>query len=108
VLRAATEREVWRVFERAIRPESPPPGPAPRKPERNQPRIDVRSHIRRILGVDLTARPGMSALTAHLFFSETEPDLGRFKSPSTFAPSWACVRTTASPAAIGWSRAPAR
>jgi transposase len=66
---------------------SSPPGPAPRKPERNQPRFDVRGHLRRILGVDLTARPGMSALTAHLFFSETGPDLGRFKSSKHFC-SW--------------------
>jgi transposase len=66
---------------------SPPPGPAPRKPERNQPRIDVRGHLHRILGVDLTVRPGMRALTAHLFFSETGPDLGRFKSSKHFC-SW--------------------
>ncbi len=69
------------------RTELPPPGPAARKPERNQPRFDVRGHLHRILGVDLTALPGMSSLTAHLFFSEVGPDLGRFKSSKHFC-SW--------------------
>ena len=36
-------------------PESPPPAPAPRKSKRKQPRFDVRGHLHRILGVDLTA-----------------------------------------------------
>jgi hypothetical protein len=74
------------LIPRESRPESPPRGPAPRKPERNQPRFDVRGHLHRILGVDLTALPGMSALTAHLFFSETGPIWGDSKAPSTFAP----------------------
>jgi transposase len=67
--------------------EEPPPGPKPRKAERNQPRFDVRGHLHRIPGVDLTALPGMSALTAHLLFSEVGADLSRFRTEKHFT-SW--------------------
>lgn len=69
------------------RTSEPVPGPAARKPERNQPRFDVRSHLHRILGVDLTAIPGLSAITTHTLYSEIGADLSKFRNVKHFT-SW--------------------
>ncbi len=69
------------------RTQEPPPAARARKPERNQPRFDVRGHLHRILGVDLTALPGISAVTAHTLYSEIGADLGRFRTEKHFT-SW--------------------
>jgi transposase len=53
----------------------------------NEPAFDLRSHLYRIFGVDLTAVPGISVLTAHAILSEVGPDLSKFRSASAFA-SW--------------------
>jgi transposase len=53
----------------------------------NEPAFDLRSHLYRIFGVDLTAVPGISVLTAHAILSEIGPDLSKFRSASAFA-SW--------------------
>lgn len=53
----------------------------------NEPSFDLRGHLYRIFGVDLTAIPGISALTAHTLLSEVGPDLSRFRSAAAFA-SW--------------------
>lgn len=53
----------------------------------NQPNFDLRGHLYRIFGVDLTAVPGISVLTAHTFLAEIGPDLSKFRSASAFA-SW--------------------
>jgi len=58
-----------------------------RKPYRNEPNFDLRQHLYRILGVDLTAVPGMNILTAHTLLAEVGPDLSKFRSASAFA-SW--------------------
>jgi transposase len=57
------------------------------KPRRNELRFDLRSHLYRILGVDLTQVPGVNALTAHTVMAEIGPDLSRFANASVFA-SW--------------------
>jgi transposase len=57
------------------------------KPRRNEMRFDLRNHLYRILGVDLTEVPGLNALTAHVLFAEIGPDLSRFANASAFA-SW--------------------
>ena len=57
------------------------------KPRRNEPRFDLRSHLYRIFGVDLTAVPGVSTLTAHILLTEVGPDLSRFANAAAFA-SW--------------------
>ena len=57
------------------------------KPRRNELRFDVRGHLYRIFGVDLTAVPGLNSLTAHTLLAEVGPDLSRFRSASSFA-SW--------------------
>jgi transposase len=53
----------------------------------NEPSFDLRGHLYRIFGVDLTEIPGMSILTAHTMLAEVGPDLSRFPSASAFA-SW--------------------
>ena len=69
---------------------SPLPAPVGRQrkqPERNQPQFDLRSHLHRILGLDLTALPGLGTVNAHTFFSEVGGDLAKFPSSKHFA-SW--------------------
>lgn len=58
-----------------------------RKLFNNQPSSDLRGHLYRIFGIDLTAIPGISVLTAHTFLAEIGPDLSKFRSASAFA-SW--------------------
>jgi transposase len=53
----------------------------------NEPNFDLRGHLYRIFGVDLTAVPGMNILSAHTLLAEVGPDLSRFRSASAFA-SW--------------------
>ena len=53
----------------------------------NEPKFDLRSHLYRVFGVDLTAVPGISVLTAHTILAEVGPDISKFRSASAFA-SW--------------------
>ena len=53
----------------------------------NEPNFDLRKHLYRIFGVDLTAVPGISVLTAHTILSEIGPDISKFRNASAFA-SW--------------------
>lgn len=53
----------------------------------NEPSFDLRGHLYRIFGVDLTAVPGMNILSAHTLLAEVGSDLSRFRSASAFA-SW--------------------
>lgn len=57
------------------------------KPRRNEMRFDLRNHLYRVFGVDLTDVPGINTLTAHVLFAEIGPDLSRFANASAFA-SW--------------------
>ncbi len=57
------------------------------KPRRNEMRFDLRNHLYRVFGVDLTEIPGINALTAHVLFAEIGTDLSRFANASAFA-SW--------------------
>jgi len=57
------------------------------KPRRNELRFDLRNHLYRIFGVDLTAIPGLNPLTAHTLLAEIGPDLSHFANASAFA-SW--------------------
>lgn len=67
---------------------TPLPKPKDRhKPRRNQMKFDLRSEMYRIYGVDLTAVPGIDALTAHVLFAEIGPDLSRFGTVAAFV-SW--------------------
>jgi len=64
-----------------------PPKVRRKKLFNNEPKFDLRSHLYRIFGVDLTAVPGISVLTAHTILAEVGPDISKFRSASAFA-SW--------------------
>jgi hypothetical protein len=64
-----------------------PPKVRRRKIFGNEPDFDLRSHLYRVFGVDLTAVPGINILTAHTILSEIGPDISKFRSASAFA-SW--------------------
>lgn len=53
----------------------------------NEPNFDLRKHLYRVFGVDLTTVPGINVLTAHTILSEIGPDISNFRSASAFA-SW--------------------
>lgn len=57
------------------------------KRRKNQPHFDLRRELVRILGVDLTAIPGIDALTAHTVISEIGTDVAKFPTEKHFA-SW--------------------
>ncbi len=66
---------------------SPPSKGSKRKPKGNEPDFDLKTHMHRILGTDLTRIDGISDLTAHVFFTEVGPDLSKFKNANHFC-SW--------------------
>jgi transposase len=66
---------------------SPPTSTVRRKPRGNEPGFDLRTHLHRLFGVDLTTIPGIDVLTAHTLFTEVGPDLSKFPTPDAFA-SW--------------------
>lgn len=65
----------------------PTPTKKPRKPERNQPEFDLRSHLYRAQGVDVTQIDGIGLNIAHTLFTEIGPDLSKFPTDKHFA-SW--------------------
>ncbi len=54
-------------------------------------KFDLRSQLYRIYGVDLTAIPGINALTAHVLFAEIAPNASRFANAFAFV-SWLGLR----------------
>jgi len=83
------ERQLGRFPDRVDAKAKPltPPKVCRRKIFSNEPHFNLREHLYRILGVDLTAVPGMNVVTAHTLLAEVGPDLRRFRSASAFA-SW--------------------
>jgi len=66
----------------------PPPGKkSGGKPKANTPDFDVKTHMHRLLGTDLTLIDGISELTAHVVFTEVGPDLSQFQTVGHFC-SW--------------------
>jgi len=65
----------------------PPPTSSSRRGKGNEPNFDLRTHMYRILGADLTQIDGISAVTAHIFFSEVGSDVSKFKNRGNFT-SW--------------------
>jgi transposase len=59
--------------------------PHPRR--KNEFHFDMCTELYRILGVDLTAIPGLNAITAHTFLAEVGRDLSRFPNAAAFV-SW--------------------
>ena len=66
---------------------TPPSTKSKRKSKGNAPDFDVRSHMHRLLGTDLTEIDGVSDLTAHVVLTEVGPDLSKFKTVNHFC-SW--------------------
>jgi transposase len=64
-----------------------PPRPKGKKPSRNAPDFDLRSHLYRISGVDFTQIDGLDALTVQTIISEVGLDPARFPTAKHFA-SW--------------------
>jgi len=58
-----------------------------RKPRRNELKFNLRGHLYRIFGVDLTAVPGINAAIAHTLLAEVGRDLSAFPNAAAFA-SW--------------------
>jgi len=65
----------------------PPPSSSSRKGKGNEPNFDLRTHMYRLLGTDLTRIDGISAVTSHIFFSKVGPDLDKFLTKENFS-SW--------------------
>ena len=61
-----------------------------KKPQRNEPDFDLRTHMYRILGTDLTQIDGISVLTAHVYFTEVGADLSKFPTSDNFC-SWLAI-----------------
>jgi transposase len=87
----ACDREIEKsleTFESKVDPESPlPKSLTDVKRLKGDPRFELRSHLYRVFGVDLTQIPGVNVLTAQTLLAEIGPDLSRFASAPTFT-SW--------------------
>jgi transposase len=65
----------------------PPPTTSHRQPQRNEPAFDLRSHLYRITGVDLTQVPGLQAMTIHIVLAEVGLNMHKWPTDKHFA-SW--------------------
>jgi transposase len=89
---AECDREIERLV-RALRGKIDPPQKNPMPPpdlrflkrRKNQFHFEMAPELNRIFGVDLTAIPGISALTAHTLLTEIGPNLDRFPNVAAFA-----------------------
>jgi transposase len=64
-----------------------PPRPKGKKPSRNGPKFDLRSHLYRMIGINFTQIDGLEALTVQTIISEVGLDPTRFPTAKHFA-SW--------------------
>lgn len=93
-LMAECDREIEQLMQRLDgksdprqnRP-TPPANSGKQKHRKNQFYFEMAPELHRIFGVDLTAIPGISALTAHIVLAEIGPQLNRFPNAAAFA-SW--------------------
>lgn len=90
---ADCDQEIERVlstFDSLVDPEEhplPPPTTAHRRPQRNAPAFDLRTHLYRITGVDLTHVPGLQAPTIHIVLAEVGLNRQQWPTDKHFA-SW--------------------
>jgi len=83
----AIERHLGSMESKTSQPTPAPVGRQRKNPERHQPQFDLRGHLHRILGVDLTALPGLSTINVHTLFAEIGGDLSKFPTAKHFS-SW--------------------
>lgn len=85
---ADCDREIQRQMEDfESKAEPPPTQPAQKLSARRQVEVNLAQQHWRILGVDLTAVPGISSPTVQVLLAEIGPDWSKFRSASAFA-SW--------------------
>src|SRR5467141_1198533 len=90
---AACDQDIERVlatFDSLVDPAEhplPPPTTAPRRPQRNEPAFDLRTHLYRITGVDLTQVTGLQAPTIHIVLAEVGLNMHKWPTDKHFA-SW--------------------
>jgi transposase len=79
---AACDREIAEYLEAFESKIDPPPGPtSPSKDEQKHSasgEFNLRTHLHRIFGVDLTKVPGIQVLTVQTLLAEIGPDLSKF------------------------------
>lgn len=86
------DQEIERQFQ-TLRPQPPddlpplPPDPKPGSHSKNAPHYDARAELFHLVGVDLTAIPGMNAILVQKVLAEVGLDLHRFPSVKHFC-SW--------------------
>jgi transposase len=86
---AACDQEIeayLQEFDSKVDIDQHPLGPEPKahRPRKNEFHFDMRSELYRILGVDLTAVPGLHALSVHTLLAEIGHDLSRFPTGDSF------------------------
>ncbi len=90
---AACDQEIERVLgtlDSQVDPAEhplPPPTTTHRQPQRNEPAFDLRTHLYRITGVDLTQVPGLQAPTIHIILAEVGLNMHKWPTDKHFA-SW--------------------
>ena len=90
---AACDQEIERVlatWDSQVDPDEhplPPPTTTHRHPQRNEPAFDLRTHLYRITGVDLTQVPGFQAPTIHIILAEVGLNRHKWPTDKHFA-SW--------------------
>jgi transposase len=80
---AACDREIAQSLEEFESKLDPPPGSTSlskdeSKPTTSAPGFDLRTHLHRIFGVDLTQVPGINVLTTQTLLAEIGPDFSHF------------------------------
>jgi transposase len=90
----ACDQEMQRLYAQITPPaddSNPPANPAPtpsrQRPRKNQAHFDLKSTLFQLTGVDLTAVPGLDALTVQTILAETGTDMSHWPTVKHFA-SW--------------------
>lgn len=82
------DQEIQKLIEEFQTKDGDPQTPAPKLGNPTDPSFNLRSHLQRIYGTDLTAVPGFDCRTIQTIFSELGADLrSQFSSPDPFC-SW--------------------
>ena len=80
------ERQMQRL-ENDDQADPPANGKGRSRPQHNEPAFDLRGHLYRMCGVDLTTVPGVSVMVGQSLLTEIGPDLSRFPTSAAFC-SW--------------------